>query len=359
MNEARIPNMNLQGMFLLPTPKELRQELPHTPATLRTVRESRTTIERILDREDRRLLVIAGPCSIHDTGAGAEYARRLRRLAAEVADTLFLVMRVYFEKPRTVTGWKGLINDPHLDGSFHIGEGLRIARRFLLDLAALGVPAGTEALDPLVWPYLADGVAWTAIGARTAESQTHREMASGIPTPVGFKNTTDGGFEGAINGIRSALQPHRFLGVTDDGLPAVFAATGNPYPHIVLRGGATPNYDARHIRLCEEALAAAGLPPRIVVDCSHGNSGRDPARQGAVLRDVLGQMRDGNRSILGVMLESHLEGGRQDIPRDPAGLRADLSVTDPCLDWDTTERLVREAADVLAATRLQPEETAS
>jgi 3-deoxy-7-phosphoheptulonate synthase len=343
MNMAsQLSDLHIQAQYLLPTPRQVRQELPHTAATTRTVAQGREVIERILDQEDHRLMVIVGPCSIHDVEACSDYARRLHALAKEVSDALFIVMRVYFEKPRTRGGWKGFINDPYMDGSFRIDEGLRLARRFLLQVAELGLPAASEVLNPLTPQYIGDLISWSSIGARTTESQTHRQLASGLSTAVGFKNTTDGSVDSAINAIHSALQPHRFLGVTEDGLPAIYCTTGNPYLHIVLRGGAVPNFDAASIRACEKALQADQLPVRIVVDCSHGNSGKDPEKQPAVIRDVMDQIEKGNRSIVGIMVESFLESGSQSIPKDLAKIRRGVSVTDACLGWDATADALRE-----------------
>ena len=343
MSTHRINNVNIQSVNQLTTPYELRRHLPQTPATQRTVVRGRDTIERILDREDPRLLAIVGPCSIHDLKAAAEYAQRLHALAEEVADALFVVMRVYFEKPRTALGWKGLINDPYLNESFRVDEGLHMARRFLIEVNSLGLPVATEALDPLTPQYIGDQISWTAIGARTSESQTHRELASGLSTPVGFKNATDGSIEVALNAIKAAQSPHHFLGFTEAGLPAVFGTSGNAYPHLVLRGGRTPNHDAASVRRAEDALRTAGLPTSIIVDCSHGNSEKQPERQADVLRDVLTQIEAGNRSIVGFMLESFLEPGSQPFPADPSQLRYGVSITDACIGWNTTEELLRMA----------------
>ena len=344
MANPSLENVNIKSIQTLATPAALRAQIPETPAAVRTVREGREAIERILDGDDRRLLAIVGPCSIHNLDAATEYARRLRSLADEVSDALLVVMRVYFEKPRSVLGWKGLINDPYLNDTFRIEDGLRLARRFLLSVAELGLPAATEILDTLTPQYIGDLISWTAIGARTAEAQTHREIASGLSTPVGFKNGTDGSFDACVNGIASALGQHHFLGVTEDGLPAVFSTAGNPYAHVVLRGGREPNYDAAHVAECERRLRAAHLPQGIVVDCSHANSHKKPEEQGAVLRDVLSQIEAGDASLRGFMLESFLEWGAQKIPKDIRELRPGLSVTDACIDWATTETLLREAA---------------
>ncbi len=345
MSHPRLENVNIKSVVLLDTPREMIRSVPQTPSTLNTVLKGRESIEHILDGDDRRLLAVVGPCSIHNLSAAEEYAQRLKALSDEIADTVCVVMRVYFEKPRSVLGWKGLINDPYMNDTFHIEEGIRMARHFLVRVAEIGLPAATEVLDTLMPQYIGDLISWSVIGARTAEAQTHREIASGISTPVGFKNATDGSLSAAINGIRSAMGPHHFLGVTEDGLPAVFGTTGNPYPHIVLRGGKQPNYGAESIASCEDALRAAKLPLQIIVDCSHGNSDKKPERQGLVVQDILTQIERGNRSIRGFMLESHLEWGCQPMPKDPAELRPGLSVTDACIDWPTTEALLREAHD--------------
>lgn len=344
MPSPQLHDAHIQSVVQIITPRALRAELPHTPISSRTVTQGREAVERILDREDPRLLAVVGPCSIHDLTAATDYARRLAALAIELADSLLLVMRVYFEKPRTALGWKGLINDPYLNDTFCIDEGMHKARRFLLDLAELGLPAATEALDPLLPQYIGDLISWTAIGARTTESQTHREIASGLSTAVGFKNATDGSFDAAVNAVRAALGPHHFLGVTDEGRPAVFGTTGNPYPHLVLRGGTHTNYDAASVARCEAALHAAGLPVSIVIDCSHGNSKKDPERQAEVLRNVAEQIENGNHSIVGFMLESNLHAGTQPISKKSADLKYGVSITDACIDWPTTETLLRTTA---------------
>ncbi|HYD52404.1 MAG TPA: 3-deoxy-7-phosphoheptulonate synthase, partial [Gemmatimonadaceae bacterium] len=313
-----------------------------------TVLSGRRSVEAILDGRDRRLFVVVGPCSIHDPVAGLDYARRLRALADEVSDTLVLVMRVYFEKPRTSLGWKGFINDPRMDDSFRIDEGMERARRFLLDVNELGLPAGTEALDPISPQYYGDLVAWTAIGARTAESQTHREMSSGLSTPVGFKNSTEGDVQPAVNAIVSAAQPHAFLGINFQGRSAIIRTRGNRYGHLVLRGGGgRPNFDTVSIAMAEEALAKAKLQRNIVVDCSHANSWKKPELQPLVMRDVVHQIRDGNRSVVGLMVESFLEAGNQPIPADLAELKYGCSVTDACVSWDTTVEMIRGAREIL------------
>jgi len=337
----RLHNVNVLSSELLPTPEAVKDALPLTPAAEEFVYRSRGSLRRILDREDPRLFVVVGPCSIHDPAAARDYALRLRALAERVNRTLFVLMRVYFEKPRTTVGWKGLINDPDMDDSFHIEKGIHVARSLLLDLATSGVPAATEALDPIMPQYLSELITWTAIGARTTESQTHREMASGLSTPVGFKNGTDGSLAVAINALQSARHPHHFLGITQQGRSAVFRTRGNGYGHIVLRGGGgRANYDSVSIALAERELELAGLPVNIVVDCSHGNSAKDPALQPLVAENVGNQVLEGNRSIVGLMLESNLHWGNQLIPVDRAELKYGVSVTDACIDWATTETLL-------------------
>lgn len=333
----------------LPSPAQLLAELPKTESQAQFVSASRADIHRIIFTDDRRFLLIVGPCSIHDLDAGREYARRLAALARTVADRLLVVMRVYFEKPRTTVGWKGLIMDPHLDGSHDIAAGLRLARSFLRDVLELGLPTATELLDPITPQYIADLICWSAIGARTAESQTHRQMASGLSMPLGFKNGTDGAIQTAINAIRAAAQPHTFLGINLDGAASAIVTKGNPNCHVVLRGGsAGPNFDAAHVARTEALLAKADLPPAILVDCSHDNSGKQASRQPEVLRDLLGQIARGNRSIIGAMLESNLEAGAQPFPRPRAELRRGVSITDPCIGWPETEALIRETHAALA-----------
>ena len=341
-------NLNIESFEPMPTPEEIHARVPLTEAAAETVLNGRRTLERILDGADPRVFVIVGPCSIHDPVAGLDYARRLKALAAEVASTMVLVMRVYFEKPRTATGWKGYINDPRMDDSFHVEEGMQKAREFLLAVNELGLPAATEALDPIGPQYLGDLIAWAAIGARTSESQTHREMSSGLSTPVGFKNGTDGSLEAAVNAIISASSPHSFLGISMQGRTCVVRTAGNRYGHLVLRGGGgRPNYDTVSVALAEEALARAKLPPNIVVDCSHANSYKKPELQPLVMTDVIHQVREGNRSIVGLMLESNIEAGNQPIPADLSQLRYGCSVTDACIDWGTTETAILKAHDVL------------
>lgn len=349
MSDAPIDNLNVLTQELLPTPAEVKARLPLTERARETVEQGRQVVQDILDGRDRRLLVVIGPCSIHDVEAAKDYARRLKALHDELGESLFIVMRVYFEKPRTTVGWKGLINDPYMDDSFHIEEGLYRARELLLHIAELGLPAGTEALDPITPQYLGDLISWTAIGARTTESQTHREMASGLSTAVGFKNGTDGSLDVAINALRSASSPHSFLGITQDGRSAVIRTRGNRYGHVVLRGGKQPNYDSVSIALCEKELADADLPVKLMVDCSHANSNKDPALQPLVLDNLVNQIMEGNRSIVGVMIESNLGWGNQKLGDDPAALEYGVSITDACIDWPTTERILRDANERLSA----------
>lgn len=326
----------------------LKAELPLVGDALDTVQEARQTIFDILDRKDHRLFVVVGPCSIHDPKAAIDYAQKLKVLVPKLADTIYLVMRVYFEKPRTSIGWKGLINDPYLDDSFKIEEGLRIGRRLLLDIANIGLPTSTEALDPISPQYLQDLIAWSAIGARTTESQTHREMSSGLSSPVGFKNGTDGGLMVAINAMQSVSSPHRFLGINSDGQVSVVTTSGNPYAHMVLRGGSQgPNFESAHVAQCEEALERGGVSQNIMIDCSHANSGKNPDRQPLVLKDMTRQILEGNRSIIGAMLESNIHHGNQSIPADLSELKYGVSVTDACMNWDTTESALIEMADSL------------
>lgn len=341
-------NLNIASNEPLITPEQLKQSLPLQGQAQDTVKAARETIFSILDRKDPRLFVVVGPCSIHDVDAALDYAARLKELAAKVEDTLYIVMRVYFEKPRTSIGWKGLINDPHLDDSFKIEEGLRIGRKLLLDIAELGLPASTEALDPISPQYMQDLIAWSAIGARTTESQTHREMSSGLSSPVGFKNGTDGGLMVAINAMQSVSSPHRFLGISSEGQVSVVTTKGNPYAHVVLRGGSNgPNYDTVHVAQCETALEKGGVSQNIMIDCSHANSNKDPDVQPLVLKDISHQILEGNKSIIGVMLESHINHGNQSIPDDLSQLKYGVSVTDACMDWGTTEKAIMDMADKL------------
>ena len=348
MSNIEVHNTNMASQEVLVTPQSLWEALPMSEAVKRTVADSRSVIQDILERRDPRLFVVVGPCSIHDTDAAMDYARRLQGLAEELSDTLYIVMRVYFEKPRTTVGWKGLINDPYLDDSFKIEEGLHIGRKLLIDILELGLPTSTEALDPISPQYLQDLISWSAIGARTTESQTHREMASGLSSAVGFKNGTDGGLTVATNALQSVAKPHRFLGINRQGQVSVFTTKGNPYGHIVLRGGSSgPNYDSVHITLCEKALAKAGVPVNIVVDCSHANSNKQPELQPLVVDNVANQILEGNRSIVGLMIESNLKAGNQPIPDNLAELEYGVSVTDGCIDWESTEQCLRRTRDKL------------
>jgi 3-deoxy-7-phosphoheptulonate synthase len=342
--ETQLDNVNVEAMQEIPSPEEVQERVPLSDAAAETVLAGRAMLRAILERKDPRLFVVVGPCSIHDPEAALEYARRLKRLADELRGSLAVIMRVYFEKPRTAVGWKGFVNDPRMDDSFRIDEGIVRARELLMRIAEMGLPTGSEALDPICPQYLSELISWYAIGARTTESQTHRERASGLSAPVGFKNGTDGALEVAINGIRSAALPHGFLGVNQAGRTAIIRSRGNRFGHLVLRGGgARPNYDSVSVQLAEQALARAGLAANIVIDCSHANSMKDYTLQPLVFNDCLHQILEGNRSIVGLMLESNLEAGSQPIPDDPSRLRYGVSVTDPCIDWATTEQLLRSA----------------
>lgn len=350
--QPRLNDLNIEANEPLITPEQLKQEIPLSDLAADTVAQGRQVIRDILDGKDHRLFVVIGPCSIHDIKAAHEYAERLKTLAAQVSDTLYLVMRVYFEKPRTTVGWKGLINDPYLDDSFKIQDGLHIGRQLLLDLAEKGLPTATEALDPISPQYLQDLISWSAIGARTTESQTHREMASGLSSAVGFKNGTDGSLTVAINALQSVSSPHRFLGIDQRGQVSVVMTKGNAYGHVVLRGGnGKPNYDSVSVTLCEQALVKAKVKPNIMVDCSHANSNKDAALQPLVMDNVANQIVEGNNSIVGLMVESHLGFGNQAIPADLSQLEYGVSVTDACIDWAMTEKSIldmhRKLKDVL------------
>jgi 3-deoxy-7-phosphoheptulonate synthase len=345
MTDIKADDLNIESIDTLLTPQQLKAQMPLEGAALESVRNARQTIFDILDRKDPRLFVVVGPCSIHDPKAALDYAERLQKLAAEVQDSLYIVMRVYFEKPRTSVGWKGLINDPFMDDTFQIEEGLKLGRKLLLDIVSMGLPASTEALDPISPQYLQDLIAWSAIGARTTESQTHREMSSGLSSAVGFKNGTDGGLMVAVNAMQSVSHPHRFLGINKDGQVAVVRTKGNPYAHVVLRGGsAGPNYDSVHVAQAEEELRKGGVNTNIMIDCSHANSNKDPSIQSLVLKDVTHQILEGNQSIIGVMLESNINFGNQKIPADLKELKYGVSVTDACIDWAETERSIKEMA---------------
>ena len=342
-------DLNVVETRALPSPAQLLAELPKTDPQAEFVTRTRREIHRLIFTDDKRFLLIVGPCSIHDLKGGRAYAQKLAKLAAEVSDRVMIVMRVYFEKPRPTVGWKGLIMDPHLDGTHDIATGLRTARTFLREVLDLGLPTATELLDPITPQYIADLICWSAIGARTAESQTHRQMASGLSMPLGFKNGTDGSITTAINAIKSAGQPHTFLGINLDGAASAIVTRGNPDCHVVLRGGATgPNYSPTHIARTEELLTKAGLPKAILVDCSHDNSAKQPDRQPEVMRELLAQVTAGNASIMGAMIESNLEAGSQAFPQPKDKLRYGVSITDGCIAWDTTEQLVRELHAALA-----------
>mgnify|MGYP002700447554 FL=1 len=327
--EKKIENVNVTAQEVLITPARLKAALPMSDRAKAIVTQGRDTVRDILDGKDHRMFVVVGPCSIHDVDAAMDYAKRLKALADEVSDTLVIIMRVYFEKPRTTVGWKGLINDPYLNDTFKIEEGLHIGRKLLLDISELGLPTSTEALDPISPQYLQDCIAWSAIGARTTESQTHREMASGLSSAVGFKNGTDGGLTVAVNAIGSAVKPHRFLGINGEGQVAVIHTTGNAYTHIVLRGGSQgPNYDSVHIKLCEAELTKAGIPLNIMVDCSHANSSKQPQLQPLVIENVANQVIEGNTSIVGLMVERTINAGNHTLPEDLSKPAYSLSVPD-------------------------------
>ncbi len=348
MTADNLHNINVISQDLLPTPAEVKADIPLSERAAETVLYGRETVHNILNRIDHRLFVVVGPCSIHDLDAAREYARKLKALSEKVKDTLYIVMRVYFEKPRTSVGWKGLINDPDMDDSFHIEKGLHLSRQILMELADMGIPTATEALDPITPQYLSDLITWTAIGARTTESQTHREMASGLSTPVGFKNGTDGSLSVAINALHSVSQPHHFLGINQKGQCTVIHTRGNSCGHVVLRGGGgKPNYDSVNIALCEQALLKDKLSPNLVVDCSHGNSMKDYKLQPLVVENCSNQIIEGNQSIVGLMLESNLFEGNQAVPEDLSQLQYGVSVTDACMGWDMTEKLLLDTRDKL------------
>jgi len=343
-----IDDVNLQSIHPLVTPAELKTELPLTESAYQTVLHGRETIRNILDGKDKRIFVVIGPCSIHDPVAAHEYADRLKVLSDKIKDSIYVVMRVYFEKPRTTVGWKGLINDPDMNDSFNIEKGLRIGRKLLVELNEKGLPCATEALDPNSPQYYQDLISWSAIGARTTESQTHREMSSGLSSPVGFKNGTDGGLTVATNAMQSVKHGHHFLGLNNQGQVSVIRTSGNPYAHVVLRGGnGKPNYDAGSVAEAEAALAKAKVSTKIMIDTSHANSNKDPFLQPLVLKNITEQIIDGNKSIIGIMVESHLKGGRQEIPENLCDLEYGKSVTDGCIDWDTTEKVLLEMHEAL------------
>jgi 3-deoxy-7-phosphoheptulonate synthase len=348
MAELHLNNINVLDEVVLTTPLELKQELPLGDTARQNVLNYRQQLGDIIEGKDSRYLVVCGPCSIHDIDAAKEYALRLKKLHDKYQDKLFIVMRVYFEKPRTTVGWKGLINDPNLDDSFDVEAGLRKARKLLIWLAELGLPAGTEMLDPITPQYLGELFCWSAIGARTTESQTHREMASGISMPVGFKNGTDGNINVAINALKSVSSKHHFLGINREGAVAQIKTKGNAYGHIILRGGKTPNYDSVNLALLQQSLDEQNMTAKLVVDCSHGNSQKDYRRQPLVFQNVVEQILHGNDAIVGMMLESHLYAGNQKLTR-PEDLEYGISVTDACIDWETTEKLLEESYQQLKA----------
>jgi 3-deoxy-7-phosphoheptulonate synthase len=348
MSGKKLENLNVASQESLITPEALKQEMPLSDKAADTVYNGRQAIYDIMDGKDHRMFVVVGPCSIHDVDAALDYARRLKKLSDEVSDTLLIVMRVYFEKPRTTVGWKGLINDPHLNDTFDIEHGLKIGRRLLLDINEMGLPAATEALDPISPQYLQDTISWSAIGARTTESQTHREMSSGLSMAIGFKNGTDGNLGVAVNAMNSVSHPHSFLGIDQHGKGAIIRTKGNNYGHVVLRGGGgKPNYDSVSVTLCEQALDKSGLRKSIMVDCSHANSNKDPGLQPLVMQDITSQIVEGNTSIQSLMVESNINWGNQSIPQNLADLKYGVSVTDACIDWPTTEKAILEMRDKL------------
>jgi 3-deoxy-7-phosphoheptulonate synthase len=343
-------DLRVKQTVRLITPRALKAELPMSQAANATIVSSREQITRILKTEDPRFLVVVGPCSIHDPKAALEYARRLSALREALSEQICLVMRVYFEKPRTTIGWKGLVNDPHIDGTYDIETGLKIARRLLLDIAELGLPTATEFLDPIIPQYIADLISWAAIGARTTESQTHREMASGLSMPVGYKNGTDGSLQTALDAMCAARTPHNFLGIDQDGVTSIIRTTGNPAGHVVMRGGRLrTNYDAESLQEATARLTAAGLPPIVMVDCSHANSCKQHAKQEEVWSSIIEQRTGGNRGIVGAMIESNIHEGAQPISKERAQLKYGVSITDACLGWEATERILRQGHELLAA----------
>lgn len=340
-----VVDINVNSYELLPTPRSIKEELPLADNLSQRVESYRNQFQDILDGKDHRLIAVVGPCSIHDTEAGLEYARKLKTIADKIADKVFVVMRVYFTKPRTTTGWKGLINDPLLNDSFEINAGLKIARKFLIDITELGLATATEALDSIIPQYIDDLICWNAIGARTTESQTHREMASGLSTPVGFKNGTDGNTQVAINAIQSAYSPHHFLGIDQEGRCAVLRTKGNHYAHIVLRGGQEPNYDPISVKRAVSELTKNKIPGKVMIDCSHGNSNKNHKLQGSVFKNCLEQIVRGETGIFGLMLESNLHEGKQDPSASP--LKYGVSITDACIDFEETEELLLHAHKIL------------
>lgn len=347
MKKSELSNINISDEQVLITPQELKNKIPLSDSARQFIQQSRQIISNIIHKEDHRLLIVCGPCSIHDIDAAKEYAKRLKVISEDLKDQLYIVMRVYFEKPRTTVGWKGLINDPHLDGTFDIDYGLHSARQLLVDLAEMEIPLATEALDPISPQYIGDTFSWAAIGARTTESQTHREMASGLSVPVGFKNGTDGSLSTSINAMQAAASSHRFMGINNEGQVALLTTQGNPNGHVILRGGKQTNYDSVSVTECEEELAKSNLDSALMIDCSHANSRKDYRRQPLVAEDVIHQIREGNKSIIGLMIESHLNEGNQpsDIPLSE--MKYGVSITDACINWGSTEALLRHTHEEL------------
>lgn len=346
-------DLRIAGIQPLISPKDLKTEIPMTEESSNTVVRGREEITRILEKKDHRMIAVVGPCSIHDPEAGLEYAQRLSRISEKTKDTIRIIMRVYFEKPRTTLGWRGLIVDPHLDGSYDIAEGLQSARRLLLEITKMGLPVGSEVLDPIVPQYISDLISWASIGARTIESQTHREMASGLSMPVGFKNSTSGNYQLALDAVKSSRSPHSFIGIDQDGKTCMLKTTGNNATHIILRGGRTgPNYYEEHVEEAEEMLETIGVNPAIFIDCSHANSSKVPQKQERVLRSILDQRIRGRKSIVGFMIESNLKEGRQDIPADKHNLVYGCSITDSCIGWEQTEEMLLQVDEVLKKEEL-------
>ncbi|WP_392561613.1 3-deoxy-7-phosphoheptulonate synthase [Orbus sturtevantii] len=349
MLKDKLNNIRIKSEQRLITPDEIKKLYPLESGLENQIAESRQKIVDILERKDPRLLVVCGPCSVHDPKSAIEYAHKLKKLSNELSEHLFIVMRVYFEKPRTTVGWKGLINDPHMDSSFDIEHGLKKARKLLLDITQIGLPIATEALDPNTPQYIGDLISWSAIGARTTESQTHREMASGLSMPVGFKNGTDGNLDVAINAMKSASMPHRFVGMNQQGQVSVLQTDGNPHGHVILRGGKTPNFDAENVNKCEAQMNQSGLIANLMIDCSHGNSNKDYRRQSIVADSIIDQIKNGNNSIIGIMIESNLCEGNQSSEQSQENIIYGVSVTDACISWDTTEQLLRKMDNELGA----------
>lgn len=349
MQKDKLNNVRIKSEQQLLTPDAIKTLLPLNLDLENQIAESRQNIVNILERKDPRLLIVCGPCSVHDPKSAIEYAHKLKKLADELSEHLFIVMRVYFEKPRTTVGWKGLINDPHMDSSFDIEYGLKKARKLLLDITEIGLPIATEALDPNTPQYIGDLISWAAIGARTTESQTHREMASGLSMPVGFKNGTDGNLDVAINAMKSASMSHRFVGVSQKGQVSVLQTQGNPHGHVILRGGKAPNFDAESVTNCEAQMSKAGLIANLMIDCSHGNSNKDYRRQTIVADSIISQIKSGNNSIIGVMIESNLHEGSQSSEQPKQDMKYGVSVTDACISWETTEQLLRQMSTELTS----------